>query len=383
MLSESAQPRTGLILEQAFPRGRWLTLEAGDPPTPEALVCYLAGTLSPRQADRLRQGLVTHPSARRLLRDVSVALERVQSSAWSETADSEDTLDREVRRVWGRIVASRIQDTRDVRSRWQADGWGRVRAQAAAGVTGAQAAWTAFLGAVRQSDRLRSAPRLATARGAGGPVDISGLPDGIHVVVTAEITEDDALHVSALFQDTAGLLATRLEAKPVVLGLATGSDPWPLAQAAITGGQAVWHLPGVGTDLNLPPGPAPSDLLCLVLTSEGTEAPASAPSTRFLPAAIDGGPEIATVEVLGDVTASNGSLQITLALTPTVRLAYPEHTLILALAASPDAFQRLGAWPVQSWGDVPLTFLVPCSVDAAILDVSVLDIQLLSPVPAA
>ncbi|HLV79282.1 MAG TPA: hypothetical protein VKT32_03340 [Chthonomonadaceae bacterium] len=373
-MRRQGEENAGLSPENAAILKAWLqSREAPGPaalPAPDTtqMVHYLSGALSSAEARAVERGLVSHPLARRKLRQVRTALLRLQEQPWSQVLEQarQAGLEGEVAKEWAELVSRQAAAMPQARARWLSQGWSAVRRQAAEGMAEALAAWTAFCGFAGQWQAALRAPRMALARGgeAYAPAVAGDLPAGFQAeILYAEITNAGTLQVSAQFRDAAGRSGLALEGRKAHLALRVAGESWPVASGAVTGGQTEWSVPDLGPLLDLPAGQLPPSYLEIVL-GEWVSLPGEQRQI-LLAEALDAQeqPIAAPPAPIGIVNTPRweaGQLHIVIAISEWTRAAYPAYRLRLEYLVSPQSRQRLGEWPVADWDSGPRALAIPC-----------------------
>lgn len=389
------------------------------PPDTAMLVRYYGGVLSLAEARRVEEGLLIFEQARGLRRQVRETLRQAQSLSWAELSERAqgDGLIAEVARVRLELAVERVRTLSQRPARVEVP-WEAIRREAAQGIREAQAALAAFQNFLTQVQFDVRHPRPAAAMGVatGEPRQTGALPSGVSgLSARAELGEDGELRVGVTLRAKNKAALRAVEGQNVWLALSlreevreplsSGSasavaeapvsarslpdERWPLAVSPLQAGEAVLRVPAAAEMLGLDPDSFPFERLLVTMDVESLSSPSALRLLAILTDA-NGAPILRkgmplkpeVVEFVGELRWEAGEFRAEAALSPITQAAYSDFSLILDLVLTPDAPQRLGAWPIAAWKKTETLLLVaPCpgSPDTAVSVASALRVTLQAP----
>jgi hypothetical protein len=349
------------------------TLSAG------RLVRYLAGERSPELGTTVEQAILDDPAwrarlrfTRNLLRSLTSHPHARMEEAVCQWADAEELFAAEVIAAWRELLAERIATTAQSRHTWVAEGWERVRAEAAAGKKAAVTAWAAFAAYAEQwrgaldLHALTPALQRSSDTGMSEPFDSDSEKTdfyaGIAITdVQCRIEDDGTLVVTAIVAPTHEPDAPQGHRTSLLLSLRRDEDIWPLAVGRRLEDRVEWRLPAFGAALDLSAGPLPTQFFKFD-PADAAELDA-ADSQLILAPVLDaeGHPmpnALAYIELASPPQWQDGILSLRVGIPYFIRLAYPAHLLELSLYVSEQLRQLLDTWPIQAWTDEPMTLTI-------------------------
>jgi hypothetical protein len=366
-------------------------------PTPSVLVRYLCNVLPAAEAREVERSLTAASEARKAVREVRLLLDRLQSLSWSEvTAIAQgSSREAETAQAWMALVAQTLQipsPEEAAPNSFGVDAFAASRHRASAG--GAHALWTTLLAFGAQWQAQLRRPEQALVRGSAETLPIHGAWKGECSLLEARVDAAGTLYAVAALADPSDAPATEFSGRIAYLALPVGSEILLCAASTLDGERVSWTVAGIGDGIGQREAILPvRGLVVLIAPPEWRVLPV--PSLMrlsqevltqgFLVAAAETPTE--SEEVVGLLTANvlpandreealppalweilepsprteNGRLVVAVRLSAITRSAYAgSHRLLLDIAVSPNEWQRLGAWPVEEWGESARTLSISC-----------------------